>query len=65
MWGDGSCSDPPWVACDCSDPGVISLKMPEPGKKPGSRRSRVGAEWGARRAGASTIGGFLSGFLSS
>lgn len=30
----GHCSVPPWVACLI--PGVTVLKMPEPGKKPGS-----------------------------
>ena len=36
MGGTGPCSDPPWVARTCSVPGLMSLKMPEPGKKPGS-----------------------------
>lgn len=55
--GTGPCSDPLWVACVCSVPGVTSVKMPEPGKKPGSSRPGVGLSVGHRGLGASTIGG--------
>lgn len=43
----------------CSVPGVTSLKMPEPGKKPGS--SRGWAECGAQRAGGIHIVGGRTG----
>lgn len=59
--GTGPCSDPLWVACVCSVPGVTSIEMPEPGKKPGSSRSGVGLSVGHGGLGASTIGGGRTG----
>lgn len=47
-------SVPLWVTCACLVPGVTSLRMPEPGKKPGSFRTRVGSKCESR--GVSTIG---------
>lgn len=55
--GTGPCSDPLWVACVCSVPGVTSIEMPEPRKKPGSSGSGVGLSVGHGGLGASTIGG--------
>lgn len=59
--GTGPCSDPLWVACVCSVPGVTSIEMPEPGKKPGSSGSGVGLSVGHGGLGASTIGGGRTG----
>lgn len=55
--GTGPCSDPLWVACVCSVPGVTSVKMPEPGKKTGSSRPGDGLSVGHGGLGASTIEG--------
>ena len=49
--GPEPCSESLWVARACSVPAVTSLKMPEPGKKPGSSRPGLGADRGAGRAG--------------
>lgn len=54
--GGRSCSDPLRVACVCSVPGVTSLKMPEPGKKPGSSRLGVGPGCGAGGLGQLQLG---------
>lgn len=59
VWGDGSCSDPLWEACDCTVPGVTSLKMPEPGKKPGSSGSGVGIGCGEEGLGHLRVGAGL------